>query len=109
MSPTLIPPWGICQAINFVIILPMPNLWLVFTTGLLTGGVTCLAVQGGLLTASLAAAGKSDNTRPLARAFPTLAFLTAKLVAYILLGALLGLVGTAIQPTPIFRAIFQGL
>ena len=27
----------------------MPNLWIVFLTGLTTGGLSCLAVQGGLL------------------------------------------------------------
>lgn len=30
------------------------NLWTIFLTGLFTGGLTCLAVQGGLLAATLA-------------------------------------------------------
>ena len=30
------------------------NLWTVFLTGLFTGGLTCLAVQGGLLASTIA-------------------------------------------------------
>jgi len=86
----------------------MPDLWLVFTTGLLTGGVTCLAVQGGLLTASLAQTGAADSP-PRSRFLPTLTFILAKLIAYLALGALLGLLGTAVQPSPQIRAVFQGL
>lgn len=91
--------------------LRMPNLWLVFLTGLLTGGVTCLAVQGGLLATCLAAGSQEDAPAvPLkSRAFPTLVFLVSKLIAYTLLGALLGLIGTAVQPTPFLRALFQAV
>ena len=67
-----------------------------------------MAVQGGLLTACLAA-GNQETTPSKSRIITTLAFLTAKLLTYMLLGALLGLIGTAVQPTPILRAIFQGL
>ena len=30
------------------------NLWIIFLTGLTTGGLACLAVQGGLLTSVIA-------------------------------------------------------
>ena len=30
------------------------NLWIIFLTGLTTGGLACLAVQGGLLTSIIA-------------------------------------------------------
>lgn len=102
------PPGDLSSRHKSVNIIVMPNLWLVFSTGLLTGGVTCLAVQGGLLTASLAATGGADSP-PRSRFLPTLAFVSAKLVAYIALGAALGFLGTAVQPSPIARAVFQGL
>ena len=31
------------------------NLWVIFITGLTVGGLTCLAVQGGLLASVIAA------------------------------------------------------
>lgn len=76
------------------------NLWVIFITGLTVGGLTCLAVQGGLLASVIAAREEDEiedgkNTRnPL---LPTLAFVTAKLIAYTILGALLGAFGSAIS------------
>lgn len=32
----------------------MIDLWVIFLTGLTTGGLTCLAIQGGLLATTLA-------------------------------------------------------
>ncbi len=70
----------------------MPNLWIIFLTGLFTGGLTCMAVQGGLLTAVLS---KQEEAEPFqSRAGSILAFLLAKLFAYTLLGALLGWLGS---------------
>jgi sulfite exporter TauE/SafE len=105
----------------------MINILLAFVTGLTTGGLSCLAVQGGLLASSLAnqieqdvqAQGKGTgrkkkkNTAAQPRpkntrfAWPILAFLAAKLVAYTILGFILGLVGSMFQLTPVARAIFQ--
>ena len=31
----------------------MPTIWIAFLTGLTTGGLSCLAVQGGLLASTL--------------------------------------------------------
>lgn len=76
------------------------NLWVIFITGLTVGGLTCLAVQGGLLASVIAAREEEEieerkNTRnPL---LPTIAFVTAKLIAYTILGALLGAFGSAIS------------
>ena len=67
------------------------NLFAIFLTGLLTGGLTCMAVQGGLLAATLA---QRDDDRHL---FPVLAFLTAKLFAYTLLGFALGFLGSYLK------------
>lgn len=41
----------------------MPNLWIIFMTGLTTGGLSCLAVQGGLL-ANVIANQADDDTLP---------------------------------------------
>ncbi len=66
------------------------NLLPIFLTGLLTGGLTCLAVQGGLLAATIGQRSLSDQSK----AGPLLAFLGAKLVAYTILGMLLGWFGS---------------
>ena len=112
---------------------------LAFVTGLTTGGLSCLAIQGGLLTASLAnqleqdmlkqpMTGKKQSgsqtkkastarstheinlgqkrTRP-NTALPIALFLLAKLVAYTLLGALLGWAGSFLTISPTSRAILM--
>jgi sulfite exporter TauE/SafE len=93
------------------------NLLLAFVTGLTTGGLSCLAVQGGLLASSMAhqlekdmqhrPSRKDRKTGRPAAAPPILAFLAAKLLAYTLLGFLLGLVGQMFQLTPLTRAVLQ--
>jgi len=99
-----------------------------FITGLTTGGLSCLAVQGGLLASSLEQqleqqldlqieqeiaarrahrSGKKRN-RILAHprlALPILLFLMAKLAAYTLLGFLLGALGSVLQLNSVTRAI----
>ncbi len=93
---------------------------LAFITGLTTGGLSCLAVQGGLLASSLASQIERDllnappaplkkGKRPVrpARpnsALPILLFLAAKLAAYTLLGLLLGWLGSFLTFDPITRA-----
>jgi len=76
------------------------DLWTIFLTGLLAGGLSCLAVQGGLLAASLAQSDEFIGDRKLQKtshALPILSFLIAKLVAYTLFGALLGWFGSFFQ------------
>lgn len=85
------------------------NLIAVFITGLLAGGLSCLAVQGGLLTATLA---QSEEDKILKKSktdtvLPILAFLGAKLIAYTILGAGLGLLGSAFQIALSTRVILQ--
>jgi sulfite exporter TauE/SafE len=100
-----------------------------FITGLTTGGLSCLAVQGGLLASSLAHQIEQDmlnqaattksrpagSAKPAGRfapatkfrprtALPIALFLTAKVAAYTLLGFLLGALGTVLQLTPMMRA-----
>ncbi len=92
-----------------------------FITGLTTGGLSCLAVQGGLLASSLAKQVELDmqklppqskkgaakgKTRPRSNtALPILLFLFAKITAYTLLGALLGWVGSFLTLSPLTRAV----
>jgi uncharacterized protein len=106
----------------------MNQIIVAFVTGLTTGGLSCLAVQGGLLASSLenqleqqldrqleqeisarraGQRGKGRN-RILAHprlALPILLFLAAKLVAYSLLGFLLGALGSVLQLNAATRAI----
>lgn len=79
------------------------NLWVIFLTGLTVGGLTCLAVQGGLL-ASVIASGQQKNT-----VFSTMSFLVAKLVAYTVLGALLGAFGGALGISPPVQIAMQAV
>jgi sulfite exporter TauE/SafE len=89
-----------------------------FITGITTGGLSCLAVQGGLLASSLAHqieqdyVGQAANKKQKApvrtnSALPIFLFLVAKLVAYTLLGALLGWLGSFLTLSPITRAILM--
>jgi sulfite exporter TauE/SafE len=102
----------------------MQPIVLAFITGLTTGGLSCLAVQGGLLAGSIASeveqsvqnqpakvqrvkvgtAPRPQQMQPRASR-PILLFLTAKLIAYTLLGFMLGLLGAVLQLTPMMRAI----
>lgn len=76
------------------------DLWVIFLTGLTVGGLTCLAVQGGLLASVIAAreekeieAGKNIKNS----LWPVGIFILAKLIAYSLLGFILGLFGGALN------------
>ncbi len=73
------------------------NLWLIFLTGLTTGGLTCLALQGGLLATVIAAQKENGETSWKAVFLPTLLFLGAKLFIYTVLGFFLGLLGSMFQ------------
>ena len=98
----------------------MDQIIVAFITGLTTGGLSCLAVQGGLLATSLAAQieqdmlsqaqampgrGKRQGETLSRHALPILLFLLSKLAAYTLLGALLGLVGSLLTFSPVMRAL----
>jgi len=108
----------------------MNQLIVAFITGLTTGGLSCLAVQGGLLASSLEqqleqqldlqieqelaarrahrSGKRQSRSRVLAHprlAVPIVLFLVAKLTAYTLLGFLLGALGSVLQLNTITRAI----
>ncbi|MBZ0320099.1 MAG: sulfite exporter TauE/SafE family protein [Anaerolineae bacterium] len=105
------------------------NLWVIFFTGLTTGGLTCLAIQGGLLATAMThqtvntpqPIRKSSRRRSKPRQaktpltavqlpenpLPVVYFLVAKLIAYTLTGFLLGALGSALQITPKVQAVMQ--
>ncbi len=101
----------------------MNQLIVAFVTGLTTGGLSCLAVQGGLLASSLGHQLEQDmlnqpstkkkrhghrERQPQVQAqtaMPILLFLGAKLAAYTLLGLLLGWLGQTLTLNPVTRAI----
>jgi sulfite exporter TauE/SafE len=102
----------------------MSQLFVAFVTGLTTGGLSCLAVQGGLLAGTLAHQIEEDYTQQAVQgksnkknraqapihsnsALPILLFLGAKIVSYTLLGALLGFLGSYLSLSPTTRAILM--
>ena len=86
------------------------SLWLVFLTGLTAGGLSCVAVQGGLLATTVARREQlllQERNQTTGHATPILLFLAAKLVAYTLLGALLGFFGSFLSLSPTMRGWLQ--
>ncbi len=71
----------------------------IFLTGLLAGGLSCMAVQGGLLAATIAQRHESHLTEKAVSGTmqPILWFLLSKLTAYTILGFLLGWLGSTLQ------------
>ena len=80
----------------------MQNVWLAFITGLTSGGVSCLAIQGGLLAASV-----TDTDNKKANASEVASFLLGKLIVYTILGLILGTVGSLFVLSPKIQAIIQ--
>jgi sulfite exporter TauE/SafE len=84
------------------------NLTAVLITGLLAGGVSCAAVQGGLLAGLITRQRATGGAQPETAApsalvtlredlTPVASFLAGKLLSHSLLGGLLGAVGAAVQ------------
>jgi sulfite exporter TauE/SafE len=73
----------------------MNQIWLAFLTGLTTGGISCIAVQGGLLASSLSNQTEKEITNHQKITHVTI-FLIAKIVSYTILGFLLGAIGSAL-------------
>lgn len=80
------------------------NYWTIFFTGLTAGGFSCLALQGGLLAATLAMTAEKENRTP--DWIPTTIFLLGKILAYSILGGLLGLFGSVFQLSSTIKIIF---
>jgi len=84
----------------------MNTLWIPFLTGLTTGGISCFAVQGGLLTSALASEEETNIAKDL-RIRGLIIFLLAKLIAYTVLGFLLGFIGSKLIISPKIQGWFQ--
>lgn len=86
------------------------DLFAIFLTGLTVGGLTCLAVQGGLLASTIAAREEEDlkeNDKRKHNFLPIAAFLSTKLISHILLGFILGAFGGALALSDTARMIIQ--
>ena len=77
------------------------SLWIIFLTGLSTGGLTCLALQGGLLATALVESDEIEHNKS-NKIKTIILFLSSKLVAYSILGFLLGFLGNFFQFSPKF-------
>lgn len=76
----------------------MPNLWIIFLTGLVTGGISCMAVQGGLLASVIATRQVKERVWKKTMGI-VIVFLIGKILAYTVLGLILGWVGSYFQMT----------
>ncbi len=95
------------------------NLGVIFLTGLTTGGLSCLAMQGGLLASVIANQKEAElerqNKNTTAGSFdqldwlPVGLFLITKIVAHTVLGFLLGWLGSQIELSLTVRLVFQGI
>lgn len=77
----------------------MNQIWLALLTGLTTGGISCFAVQGGLLATSI------SNTE--AKYKSVTMFIVSKLIAYTILGAGLGAIGSSLTISPQLQGWMQ--
>jgi sulfite exporter TauE/SafE len=94
------------------------NLWLILLTGLTSGGVTCAAMQGGILASTIANQKRSEGKKVASDSTPSsfdigdwgpvTTFLTTKLIAHTILGFFLGWLGSAITLSLSMRLFFQG-
>lgn len=91
------------------------NLLAVFLTGLTTGGLTCVAMQGGLLAGVIAnqkgkeltQKAEGRNTLDAADLLPVGMFLGAKLVTHTILGFMLGGLGSVLELSLGMKLTFQ--
>lgn len=82
----------------------------IFITGLFVGGLSCLAVQGGLLATSIAQQEENKFDEEAGRfghILPIVSFLVTRLIAYTLLGFLLGSLGSIFQLSLSARVFLQ--
>lgn len=82
----------------------MNQIGLAFLTGLTTGGISCMAVQGGLLASSMSAEQELTRNQRFGQVG---SFLIAKILAYTILGALLGLLGSVFTLSPVVQGLMQ--
>lgn len=87
------------------------NLWLIFLTGLTSGGVTCAAMQGGLLVSAIASYKKDFGSESTISTdwLAVASFMVAKFISHVMLGFGLGWLGSTVSLSENARLIFQGI
>lgn len=89
----------------------MQTIWLAFLTGLTTGGISCLAVQGGLLASSVTQKAETDLVHDAEKqpaGYRSIGlFLLAKFIGHVILGFLLGMIGSTLLLTPKLMGLVQ--
>lgn len=85
----------------------MNAVWVAFLTGLTTGGISCLAVQGGLLTASVAQEDLDGQQTHHIKFGSVALFILGKFLAYSILGFLLGLLGSFVSLSLKMQGVLQ--
>lgn len=97
------------------------NLFAIFLVGLTSGGLSCLAMQGGLLASVIANQKENERSSVTAKTksnlapnsfdlldwLPVLLFLASKLIIHTILGFLLGWLGSQISLSLEVRLFFQ--
>ncbi len=84
----------------------MNSIWLALFAGLTTGGVSCLAVQGGLLTSAIP---EDKNLKNKDKNKYVAMFIVSKIIAYTILGFVLGLLGSVLALSLKSYALIQVL
>lgn len=88
----------------------MEPVWIAFFTGLTTGGLSCLAVQGGLLASAVSQKNlgniESDGLK-LGHFRAVALFLVAKIISHAGLGFILGLLGSSLILAPKLMGTLQ--
>jgi len=73
-----------------------------FLIGLVAASSSCIAVSGGLLLSTAAKYNERFGMlRPLARMRPVFFFVAGRVLSYGILGGMIGLLGTALTPSPL--------
>lgn len=85
-----------------------------FLTGITAGGLTCMAIQGGLLTSALAQqratapeGSKGKNITATPNWLVVVLFISSRLLSYTLLGLALGFLGSVLRLSDTATTIFQ--
>lgn len=107
------------------------NWWTIFLTGLTTGGLSCLAMQGGILASAIAnqkdeeleqASKKSSSKKKMRQIantspgsfdqldwLPVGMFLVGKIISHTIFGFFLGFLGSQLELSLAAKLIFQGI
>jgi uncharacterized protein len=84
------------------------NFFALFLTGLTTGGLSCMAIQGGMMLSALGEENETDKALTTRDGIVTIAsFLLSRLIAYTLLGVVLGWIGSVLTISVVTKGYLQ--